>query len=34
MDNPGLTIILLIVIVLIASWRSGRLQKLLTVAFG
>lgn len=34
MDNPGLTIVLLIVVILIAAWRSGRLQKLLTIAFG
>lgn len=34
MNNPAMTVFLLVLIVLTAMWRSGRLPKLLQIAYG
>lgn len=34
MDSPSTTIILLILIILAAMWKSGRLGKILNTIFG
>lgn len=34
MNSPTLTVFLLVLIVLTAMWRSGRLPRLLQIAYG
>ncbi len=34
MDNSRTTLVLLIIIIMVAMWRSGRLVRLLSIAYG
>ncbi len=34
LNDPGLTLTLLVLVVLLAMWKSGRLARILGIAFG